>query len=127
MVIVGTFLWWYSAGLRSELVRSRTKLASIYDFFSIDLLLKTLFSPFRQISAGSVRGPIGVQLRAWLDNLFSRAIGAIVRSFMIVFGSLTLALSGIVATLRIMIWIGAPALPLVGIILWVSGFVPWTL
>ena len=55
------------------------KLVSVFDYFSIDLLVRTWFAPFRQISAGAVDGPIGVQIRAFFDRLISRTIGGIVR------------------------------------------------
>lgn len=48
--------------------------------FSVGLLLKTLFNPFRQISAAPVGGAAPVQLSAFFDKLFSRAVGMVVRS-----------------------------------------------
>ena len=103
----------------------RDSLASIYDYFSLDLLLRTLFSPFRQISAGSVRGPIGVQLRALVDNLISRIIGGIVRTIVIVIGSVTLLLSCTLGLLRIIAWPFIPLLPIVCIVFASQGWVPW--
>lgn len=103
----------------------RDSLASIYDYFSLDLLLRTLFSPFRQISAGSVRGPIGVQLRALVDNLISRIIGGIVRTIVIVIGSVTLLLSCTLGLVRIVVWPLVPVLPVVFIMFALAGWVPW--
>lgn len=121
MFIVGLFSWWYSAGWRQRVTYAGERLASVFDYFSVDLLLKTLFSPFRQISAGSVKGPIGVQMRALLDQLISRIIGCIVRSLMIMIGSISLFLTAVIHGLFIIGWAVLPAAPIIGIILAVKG------
>lgn len=97
------------------------------DYFSIDLLLRTLFSPFRQISAGKVRGPIGVQMRAFFDQLISRVIGGVVRLFMIIIGCLAIALQTVIGALIVVAWAFVPFLPVIGIVLFLSGWIPWTL
>ena len=125
MFIVGLFSWWYGAGWVRCISAVRGGLASIYDYFSLDLLLRTLFSPFRQISAGSVRGPIGVQLRAMLDNLISRVIGAVVRTLVIISGTITLLVSCVLGLLRIIAWPFIPLLPIVCIVFASQGWVPW--
>ncbi len=125
MFIVGLFSWWYGAGWVRCISAVRGGLASIYDYFSLDLLLRTLFSPFRQISAGSVRGPIGVQLRAMLDNLISRVIGAVVRTLVIIIGTITLLVSCVLGLLRIIAWPFIPLLPIVCIVFASQGWVPW--
>lgn len=125
MFIVGLLSWWYTTGWRQRLVRMREHLVALADYFSIDLLLRTLFSPFRQISAGKVRGPLGVQLRAWLDRLVSRLIGAMVRLFMIVIGALAMIISALVYSVGVVLWAVVPVLPIVGIIAGMNGWVPW--
>lgn len=125
MFIVGMLSWWYGAGWRQRLLAAREHIATTYDYFSIDLLLRTLFSPFRQISAGSVRGPLGVQMRAWFDRLISRTIGFIVRVLTIVIGSVTIALAGVLHVLGLLAWAVLPALPLVGLVLFLTGWMPW--
>ena len=106
---------------------SRDNLVAVYDYFSLDLLVRTLFSPFRQISAGKVRGPLGVQVRALLDNLISRSIGGVVRLIVLVIGSITLLLSCLVSGLVIVVWPFVPILPLIGVVLAIAGWVPWTI
>ena len=65
MIVVGFFAWWYGAGWWQRITMVWGKLVSVFDYFSIDLLVRTWFAPFRQISAGAVDGPIGVQIRAF--------------------------------------------------------------
>ena len=125
MFIVGLLSWWYGVGWKQSALGVRDGLAGLYDYFSFDLLLKTLFSPFRQISAGQVRGSLEVQMHAWFDRLISRTIGAIVRSIVIVVGSVTMVIAAVIGILRITFWPLVPVLPVIGIILAASGWVPW--
>jgi len=58
------------------------------NYFSIPLLFKTLFSPWRQYRwVSSTRGlDIGVWFEARFSNLISRTIGAIMRIILILIG-----------------------------------------
>lgn len=126
MIIVGLLEWWYTRGAGGQMARARESILSVYDYFSIDLLLKTLFSPFRQISAGGVRGPLAVQMRAFFDRLFSRLVGAFIRTFMIIFGSIALVIVSLMSIVRVVGWLIMPVLPIVGLMLTLSGWVlPW--
>lgn len=128
MVIVWALSWWYGAGFQLRIQRFLEQLAKTYDYFSIDLLLKTLFSPYRQISAGRVRGPLAVQWRAFVDRLVSRAIGGMIRSVVVVIGCVWLAVSAVVGLIGVLLWILMPFLPVIGLILMVSGWTPqWML
>jgi len=127
MFILGIFSWWYGAGWRQRITFLQTRLAGVMDFFSIDLLLRTLFSPFRQISAGNVQGPIGVQLQAFFDQLISRLIGAAVRLFMIIFGVISILITTVFGGLLVVAWAFVPMLPIIGVVLWVVRWAPWSL
>jgi len=98
---------------------------SIYDYFSFDLLLRTLFSPFRQISAGKVRGPLGVQMRAFFDRLISRVIGGIIRTTVVIFGAVTLFIAAIIGAIRLVLWPLIPLLPIVFVLFAIAGWIPW--
>lgn len=125
MFIVGLFSWWYGAGWRQRGVFLREQLAAMADYFSIDLLLRTLFNPFRQISAGGVRGPLGVQVHAFFDRVISRCIGAMIRSAIIVIGAIGLVLHAVIGCVMLVAWLFVPLLPLAGLILWFIGWMPW--
>ena len=96
------------------------------DYFSIGLLVKTLFAPFRQISAGNVNGSFDMQMRAFFDRLISRCIGAVVRLIMISVGGMTILCSILIDTILLVGWALLPLLPLVGIVLFISGWMPWS-
>ena len=127
MVIIGMLSWWYTTGWRQRVSLLREKLASTVDYFSIDLLLRTLFSPYRQISAGKVTGPLGVQMRAFFDRLISRMIGAMIRLFMIIVGIVAIILHVIIGSAMVACWAVVPFAPIMGVVLFMTGWIPWTL
>ncbi len=124
MFIVGLLGWWYGAGWRNRLRMIAERLARAYDFFSLDLLLKTLFAPFRQISAGQVRGSLSVQLRAFFDRLLSRCIGAIVRIIMLIVGAVWTTTLAIIGLIEGILWLFVPILPIIGAVMFAIGWVP---
>lgn len=97
--------------------RISERLEAVVLFFSIKLLVSTLFDPFRQIDAGGVRGSLGVQMRAFFDRSFSRVIGMFVRLSVIGFGLTVAAVLAVVGLLQLIIWPLVPFLPIIGIIL----------
>ena len=127
MFIIGMLSWWYGAGWRQRVVMLRERLARTVDYFSIDLLAKTLFAPFRQISAGRVNGPLGVKMQAFFDRLISRMIGMMIRSTMIVMGVGTIIIHSVLGLITVIMWASIPLLPLVGVLMMLSGWVPWNL
>ncbi|MFI5212606.1 MAG: hypothetical protein ACHQTE_01435 [Candidatus Saccharimonadales bacterium] len=127
MFIVGILSWWYTTGWRQQFTGLQTRLASTVDYFSIDLLLRTFFAPFRQISAGKVTGPLGIQIHAFFDRLVSRMIGAMVRLVVIIIGAITIIISAVIGAVMASVWAVVPFLPIVGLIVALSGWVPWHL
>jgi hypothetical protein len=127
MFIVGILSWWYGPGWRERVSIMREHVVSTMDYFSIGLLLKTLFSPFRQISAGKVSGPLAVQMRAFFDGLISRMIGGMIRSVMVIVGIFAIVLNGVIGCIGLILWAFVPLLPIFGVVLWLSGWIPWTL
>lgn len=127
MFIVGILSWWYGAGWRQRFTILKERLANTMDYFSIDLLARTLFAPFRQISAGKVSGPLSVKIHAFFDRLVSRVIGAMVRSTMIVIGIGAIFIHSILGLITVIAWAFVPFLPLIGVLLFISGWIPWSL
>ena len=124
---MGFFAWWYSGGWRGQVARVGDVLVRTNDWFSIPLLLKTFFAPFRQISANEFGNDIGSNFRAWGDRMFSRLIGAFMRFFIIIFGIVTLVVVLIISLIRLILWPVFPLLPVVGLILMWEVGTPWHL
>jgi hypothetical protein len=124
MFLVGIISWWYGSGWKGQLLRARNRLTATAGYFSIGQLLSTLFSPFRQISAGSTSGSLATQARAFFDKTLSRVIGAIVRSFTILAGMIALTVQGVYELTILVLWLVLPSLPVVGLIAFAIGWVP---
>jgi len=127
MLFTSLFSWWYGAGYRDQANLWFARLSRVSDRFSVSLLLKYFFSPFRQISAGSVSGPLDARVRALIDKLVSRCIGAMIRTVLIVAAGIALLLEIVMGIFRLALWPVLPVLPVVGIFLAVSGWIPWHL
>lgn len=127
MAFVGILLWWYTDGWRQTIRAVRARLISLFDYFSIDILLRTLFSPFRQISAGNVDGALEVKMRAFVDQLVSRMVGGAVRSIVMLVGLVAILLSTVGGVAYILLWALMPIAPIVGLIMALIGWIPWTI
>lgn len=125
MVIVGLLSWWYTIGWKQAAERITIRLAGVFDYFSINLLIKNLFAPFRQISAGQVDGPLPVILRAFVDRLLSRVIGACIRTIVMLIGIASLLLGVVWGVFYLVFWAVVPILPIVGLTMMLSGWIPW--
>lgn len=121
MLMVGMFQWWYGAGLRWWAKQLMLGMLRTADFFSVGLLARTLFHPFRQIDAGGVQGALPVQLRAWFDRSFSRLFGAVLRSLVIIIGLIALVLRAVLSVVGMIVWLALPLTPVIGVVLWQMG------
>lgn len=109
--------WWFNSGLKNLIKSLKVSLYRTIDTFSLGLLFKTLFSPFRQISAGMLPpgAPIKVQISAAGDRLFSRLIGFFIRSLLIIVGSIVILFQSFAGILIILMWLVLPLFPLIGL------------
>ena len=123
LLITSLFQWWYGDGMRERLRIISGRLESLIDYFSFGLLIKTLFSPYRQISAGSVQGSLEVKFRAMIDKLFSRVIGAFIRLIILTVGAVVLGFMVTYSVLGLVVWGLVPFFPVIGVGLMVIG---WT-
>jgi len=124
MFLVGILSWWYGDGWKQRLQLIKSRLARSSDYFSIGQLASTLFAPYRQISAGGVSGPIGVQLRASVDRLISRIVGMFVRLFVLIFGIVVISLQAVIGVAILIFWMIIPIFPVIGLIIFATGWVP---
>ncbi len=124
MFLADILYWWYGSGWLGQLKKIMDRLTAAIDFFSIGLLITTLFSPFRQISAEKIDGPIGDKLRAFVDKLISRVVGATVRTLLIVIGIAVIIIQFAFGIVFLITWLFIPAFPVIGLIMAVIGWVP---
>ena len=122
MAIAEMFFWWYAKGWRVFISRARVWFSSVTDFFSMDSLIRTLFKPYRQISANnSGGGSLDLKFHMFIDRLVSRLIGFCSRLILLLTGCVIIVVCGILCLVCIVLWPFIPLLPIVGIILSLIG------
>ena len=123
MAITEMFLWWYSSGWKVFVGKLKTALSSITDFFSMGSLVRTLFKPYRQISAEVARdgASLDIKFHMFLDRLISRIVGFFSRLTLLFAGIIIIIFGGIFSLILIILWPIIPLLPVVGIILTAIG------
>ena len=90
-------------------MKTGKRLDSVQRSFSAGTLLRTLFSPWKQIIGVSVKDQsLDNKIRAMLDSLVSRFVGFMVRTFTLIAAFFSLILVLIVGLVSIIIW---PLLP----------------
>ncbi len=125
MFVVALLKWWYVDGWKQRANMAMERLASTMDYFSIDLLLRTMFSLFRQDGAGRVDGSLATKMRAFFDRLISRILGAVIRSVILVIGVIVIFVQVVLSTVVLLSWGVVPFLPFVGVIVTLSGVTIW--
>ena len=110
MLVVAFFRWWYGPGWRDNADRLRARLLTTYLEFSVPILLRTMFSPWRRIISYG-QGSIGDRVRAAVDNIVSRFVGLGVRILALLAAVIIISLNIILGSLWLVAW---PLLPVAG-------------
>ena len=115
--ILFQYLIWHFFDMPKNILRAwRDYLRFNLNYFSVPLLLKTLFSPWRKYQVSYGKGfDLGKYLEAFFSNLIFRIFGAIIRTFLIVIGiiaEMVIVLGGILAFFA---WMVLPALLILGL------------
>lgn len=117
MLVVAFIRWWYGQGWRENADRLRGRLHNTYLEFSVPILIKTLFSPWRRIISYG-RGSLEDRARATLDNIVSRSVGLVVRISALMAAVIIISLNALLGSVWLAIW---PLLPVAGPLLLVWG------
>lgn len=122
MLITDFLSWWYLIGFRKFIGRLNLRLVKITDFFSLELLVKTLFTPFRLIDSYSTRGDsLDEKFRGLIDKLIACLIGGMIRSTVLIVGVFTIIATFVINLCQIVLWLVTPILPVIGAILLAMG------
>ena len=115
-IVLQFIKWYYFDQLKAILKAWKNFLRFNLNYFSISLLLKTLFSHWRKYQWSYGRGfDIKRYAEVFFSNLISRVIGAIIRFFLILIGvvaEIIIVLAGIIVFLG---WLLLPVLLLAGL------------
>ncbi len=97
------------------LTRWKYALGGVIHFFSLPILLTTLFSPWKRLT--NDEEVVGFNLERWFQqvsfNLISRGIGFFVRFFLFLFGLVALFLVFVGGLVGFIIWLAIPIFPAV--------------
>ncbi len=125
MLILDFLKWWYQKGLIDLFFRLQTTFMRVFDFFSVDILIKTLFQPFKLIDNEAHGQDFISKIRAYFDRLFSSLFGAMIRLVTLIFGVLVLFILSIFLILMALFWLILPILPIIFIFLFIFGVKIW--
>ncbi|OGL30517.1 hypothetical protein A3F37_01430 [Candidatus Saccharibacteria bacterium RIFCSPHIGHO2_12_FULL_41_12] len=97
--------WWYSSGWSWLFGEYRQKLTSISRNFSVSILLKTLFAPWKQLTTQATFRNF---FQAMVDNTISRLIGFIIRFFVLIGALIAVTLLSVFFLFFVAIWVFIP-------------------
>jgi len=100
--------WWYVTGWLEAVHRIGSWAKGVERTFSLSLLFRTLFAPWRRIVTIGGKG-IDAQMHAALDNLVSRSIGFVIRFVVIIAALVTTMVAMTAGIVMAALW---PFLPL---------------
>ncbi|MFY9484504.1 MAG: ATP-dependent Clp protease ATP-binding subunit [Patescibacteria group bacterium] len=113
------FHWYYRVAFKTLRNVAASLLFITYDLFSIELLLKTLFAPWKRDVVAPVRQEISLLLQAVALNLASRGFGFVVRAATVIVGLIvTVAVALALGLIVLASWI----LPVLAPVAFVAGF-----
>jgi len=108
MLISSFFIWWYGDGWKQVFSSIGLRTKAVASSFSVRQLSSTLFAPWKRIIS-SPGDSLDDKMRAMVDNLFSRAIGFVVRSIVLLSALVCVFVVLILTLIEIVLW---PLIPL---------------
>jgi len=122
MLIVSFFTWWYSRGWLNELHGLSARLTKVANIFSVPILLRTMFNPWKQITTTSFKdSSLDEKIKALVDNIFSRIVGFFVRLIALFLAFISILITGVYSILRIILWPAIPLLPFIFTFIGLTG------
>jgi hypothetical protein len=103
MLFLDFFRWWYGIGWQKAVKGGVGLVKKVGLSFSIPVLLKTLFSPWKRIISTPGRA-LEDKFSAALDNLVSRTVGFFVRIFSLISALVLMAGASIVGLVIALSW-----------------------
>lgn len=108
MLFIDFLTWWYGPGWKQVASDCFRRMSKVADVFSVPILLRTLFAPWRRIITYPGAG-LDAKIRALGDNLVSRCIGFTVRFLVLIAAAILIVLAGILGLAGAVLW---PLVPL---------------
>ena len=121
-ILPAYFAWHYGEAL-SDIIRLWTNyIWFFYNFFSLPVLVKTLFAPWQRIQEGKRRAGFHVEdiAEAFVTNLVMRFVGFLIRVIFIVIGTAVVLFVSWIGVLIIILWTVLPAVAVASFIFGIS-------
>jgi hypothetical protein len=118
-MLLAFFSWWYGQGWRQVASSFQPRLQTVSDNFSVKQLSGTLFAPWKRITSAPGRS-LEDKMRAWVDNMFSRVIGFIIRLFVLIGAGVTVLVVAVLTVIETLAW---PLIPFAVPVLIIMGIV----
>lgn len=109
MLLMQLLSWWYGRGWKRSAMSVRKHLTGVSHLFSVPILLRTLWSPWRRI-VSYPGASIDAKLRALGDNMVSRMIGFTVRLLVLFTAGISLLVTSLGGIMVIIAWPLVPVL-----------------
>jgi hypothetical protein len=123
-ILSSWILWHYVISLERIYRQWKDFLKFNMDYFSIPFLLRTIFSPWKKYKISYGRGfDIAKIFEALTFNVFSRFIGAGIRTLVILFGLLSQFLILLFGIFIILFWIILPLITTFGIFILIQWLI----
>jgi hypothetical protein len=115
-ILFGYLQWHYSKAIFSLTKIWGNFLYFIFELFSIKLLLKNFFSPWKRMSDNYPKNfDLKIYFFTFITNFIVRVIGIIMRTFLLIIGLLSYILLLILYPIILIIWLVSPFL-IIGLI-----------
>ncbi len=101
-------LWYYTTAIRNILSLWMNAMWFVTHFFSIPLLTKTLFAPWKRMTDEYRRTGIEEILATFIMNVMSRVFGATVRLFILACGIVSLLVTTLMLFVVVATWVVLP-------------------
>jgi hypothetical protein len=119
MLFIEFFQWWYGSGWVRAAKGAVDLVKKVELSFSIGVLFRTLFSPWKMIVTNPGRS-LDDKMRAMIDNLVSRTVGFFVRIFSLIAALLMMAVASVVGVVIAISW---PLIPVLIILSAIKGVI----
>jgi hypothetical protein len=119
LLVLECILWWYGAGWQQIMQNVTLKIRSVSRVFSVSILVKTLFAPWRRITAPP-GASLDAKMQALRDNLIGRFIGFTVRVSVLISAAIITLIIAAGGALLCVIW---PVIPMLALACCIWGIV----
>lgn len=103
-------MWHYSLGFKFVWDFNLRLMRSTRESFSLPLILRTFWSPWKRMGEGYVKGDPGSWASTFIFNSLMRIMGMLIRASIIILGLLSMLATFILSVLALCLWVIIPFL-----------------